>query len=276
MNTADSLSTPCNREEKPRCFLVMSQPRCGTHLIRGYLNSHPEIHCEGEIYHFNQGRRHRESMPEVRTAEELFFALRSRWAAQHFGALVHDHFGTPEFRGTHGWSHRKLPRWREKPVLIWLSRENRLAQYASWVMARQTSQWMRYERAGEDGSGENGGRSEGAPGAIHGNPEELVEWLRRWEARRRQWRALLADFDSVDLTYEALCRDPKRECAKVFARLGVAHVAVEANTLKQRGYRIPNVFTNFEEMIEVAIARLGREKIGEFLGRGVTVRESPE
>ncbi len=260
---------------KRRCFLVMSQPRCGTHLLRGYLDSHPEIHCDGEIYHFNQRRKHRDSMPGVNTAEELYSRLRDRWPDHHFGALVHDHFGTPEFQATYGWSHEGLPQWREKPLLIWLSRENRLAQYASWLMARRTNRWMRYRssRVRMDGIGEMD--AGGPPRDVHCDPGEFLHWLESWQARRDRLRSMLGDFDSVAITYEALCRNPARECGKIFARLGVAPVKVEADTLKQRGYRLPEVFGNFEEIIEAAITRLGRERLSELLGGNVVVERGP-
>lgn len=56
---------------------------------------------------------------------------------------------------------------------------------------------------------------------------------------------------SLSVAYEDLCADPNRECLRVFRALGLPPVPVTSRTSKQRSYRVPEIFSNYEDLIAV-------------------------
>lgn len=260
-------SIPAKGKEKRGSFLVMSQPRCGTHLVRGYLNSHPDVHCDGEIFHPKSRRDFHRFPPEITTAEELFEGLRNESERSWFGILMHDHFGSADFKATYNWAHEQVISWRDRPKIIWLSRDDKLAQYASWKVAHSTNFWMCYEDSCKKTDfGAAKSSIGGFDCVLTPSPEEFGDWLEKWYFRREKLRAMFADFESISISYEELCRDPNRACARIFKMLNLLPVEVKPDTIKQRVYRVPRVFTNFEDLINGALSKHGREKVELWMG----------
>lgn len=61
--------------KKRQLFAILSKPRTGTHLLRSYLDSHPDIRCEGEIFHPRIHWPHLEGLDEATSAREVLVHL---------------------------------------------------------------------------------------------------------------------------------------------------------------------------------------------------------
>ncbi|MCG8600669.1 MAG: class I SAM-dependent methyltransferase [Verrucomicrobiales bacterium] len=229
-----------------RLFAILSQPRSGTHLLRNLLHSQPDVCCEGELFHprvpiksvadFTPQKPAREVLKDLMNSREV--------DGRHFGFPVHDSGGPLGRRFC--WDHEELLNWKPAPLVIWLYRRNRLAQYASWLSALESGRWSDY-------SGKAGKTTDPARkvGPFSPNPEEFAQWLERQETRRQNLKAKLQSLPSIEIAYEDLCKNPERTCAQIFHKLGLPPVPVETPTRKMRNYRLQEIFTNFEDLVRV-------------------------
>lgn len=234
--------------ESRRLVAVLSQPRSGTHLLRNLLNSHPDIRCIGELFHPSTPVRAIERFPADTPASSVLDGLFDDKASQnrHLGFPVHDAAGRR--RGRFHWNHGVLLDKRPAPLLVWLTRRNKLAQYASWLAALDSQNWADY-------TGPNPAGSEVPPrkpvGPFAPEPEDFARWIRREETIRSELRKVLSPLPSVEIVYEDLCKNPVQECSRIFAVLQIAPHPVETPTNPIRGYRLPEIFTNYEDLVRV-------------------------
>jgi len=241
-------------------FTVLSQPRTGTHLIRSYLGSHPDIRCEGEIFHPRLHWPHLADFDGATPADEVIEYLYEEATAEgkHLGFIVHDHGGPLGRR--FGWSHELLAEMAPRPLLIWLYRRNVMAQFASWILASQSERWADYS---------DGGDSPRQYPPLEPPPEEFRTWLLRQCRARLDLRKRLATLPSLSIAYEDLCESPHRECGRVFRALGALPVPVATATNKQRAYRVPEIFANYEQLVGVLADPEIRSLVDELRNIGV-------
>ena len=78
---------------KNKMFVIQSLPRCGTHLLRTALDSHPDIDCLGDVFDPNSSGRH--GFPKLRpTPAEVITYCSTQ--ARLTGFVAHAHAGLAE------------------------------------------------------------------------------------------------------------------------------------------------------------------------------------
>lgn len=134
---------------KPIGWLIMSYPRCGTHMLATALNNHPDLRCYGEVFNptTSYGKHN------FATVQQVFEV---GWPDKHTGFAVHSLIDRPGCPAT------MLPDmagyssfWEHIPdytPTIFIQRKNALARYVSHIMAISTGVW---NSTGTDGTPED-------------------------------------------------------------------------------------------------------------------------
>jgi LPS sulfotransferase NodH len=128
-------------------FLIMGLPRSGTTYLMTLLNSHPAIHCSGE--QFNP--YHIVGVGEDMNGDQAALIRRDRDPVNFAKAFLENYLGKGHsrvgskfmighnidlLRAIEGWENTKI-------IYVW--RENRLAQTSSLMKAEQTLTWAQEE-----------------------------------------------------------------------------------------------------------------------------------
>lgn len=227
-------------------FVILSQPRSGTHFLRGLLDSHPDVTCYSEVFSHGGVEDFFPQFADCENAAEIFPQILETAETSASGLVVQDH----QCKGAspRNWGHEILLKCEPAPLLIWLNRENELAQYASWLVALQTGVWLRHS-------------SEVAQnmiprGFLRPNPQDAAAWICQKKESRVRLRRMLGDLPSLETSYEALVERPDVFCNQVFSALNLKAHQVEPKTFPQRAYRVQEVFGNFEEIVEAVTERM--------------------
>lgn len=143
------LKTSSSEGAAPRRFLVMGLPRSGTTYLMTLLNAHPRIYCTGEQFNpfgivgiNSEDNRHEAILERDRAPVAFLDALFARFSEDH---------GKSTWVGCKfmiGHNIRVLKALAERPdiALIYVWRENRLAQAASLIKALETNRWAQTQR----------------------------------------------------------------------------------------------------------------------------------
>jgi LPS sulfotransferase NodH len=131
-------------------FLIIGLPRSGTTYLMSLLNSHPNVLCAGEL--FNPYGIIGTGGPDY----DLNRIFERDWGPRFFAKQFFDSQDAPEhhrvgFKFMLGHNLRLLTQLPELPdlSLIYVHRENRLAQVASFMKAVQTKNWAQTRRSRE-------------------------------------------------------------------------------------------------------------------------------
>lgn len=132
-------------------FCVIATPRTGSNWLTRTLNDHPQLACHGEVYHQKEIynafhwrlRQHKLRYVVLKKYRNLFplrylQSLLLKSAAAKPEALA---IGFKLFPGHHKRVFHEVttnPEWK----IIFLTRQNRLAQYSSFKIAQETASWI--------------------------------------------------------------------------------------------------------------------------------------
>lgn len=183
-------------------FVILAHGRSGSNWLVDLLNSHPACHCHGEIFLPAFVARRPPEDP-LAYLEQLMSA--GKPGKTHIGFK---HLPTFDHRVT-----RQVvadPRYR----VVILTRRDRLAQYASQVIAERTDRWMQQE----------GEASESQPRVRFAVRDfiDFCESSERWFRPERQQLRRLGR-PALEITYEAL--EAGEALPRVLAHLGLAPAA---------------------------------------------------
>lgn len=219
------------------CFIVLSQPRSGTHLLRSYLNCHPSIRCLDEIFSLFHSEDLVQDIPSYVSGRKVLHALSKKLSASTWGFIVHDHQSPENSRNC--WSHESILTLEQKPKLIWLHRKNEMARIASLLIASKTNIWRtrRVGKATKDF-------------CLTPDPKEICDTLSNARQKRKYLRRIFSDFEQIEITYEDLCENSQTTMNRVFGFLGYDPTPITTPLAKQRRYRIPRVFSNYNQIVE--------------------------
>jgi len=231
----------------PLRFIVLSQPRSGTHLLKGMLESHPRVICHGEVFKPGYLERREPDLADLPNAHSVLHFLLDKKpiGGNAVGLVLHDFRddGAPRFND----AHRAIRLLDPPPLLIWLRRENRVAQLASWCVAHRTGSW-------KTGTGQREPRLP-PEGSLDPDPERFADRVIEWERKRRDLETLLEGCEGIQVSYERLCRQPDYLCNRIFHALRLAPSSVRESTAKQREYRLPYLFRDYEAILEALVNR---------------------
>jgi hypothetical protein len=191
-------------------FLVVTASRSGTHMMRGLLNSHPDVTCDVEIFNGD--------VPAGKTGRPLKQVFEDMWSPGPLhGALAHMSIG---------WKGRPTPVMGERTVYPELFNEipegTKIIVLCRWnLLRRLVSQQLAYQKHGTWISTDPSQAvriSKNEKMRITVNPEQL----RRDVTAQRMMQSTvgLRFVNAYRLTYEQLCADTPGQMRQVFEHIG--------------------------------------------------------
>jgi hypothetical protein len=188
-----------------RIFAIFSEQRCGSHLLRAYLNDHPEIYCAGELA--RRDRRFSRRSSGERSLEDVLHGdphpihsdrelrIPRKEDARRLGFLLKAHqLSTANRRAC-----------SDANVLwICLGRRNLLRRLLSLKVAQTTREFL---------------ARPARPPRVRIGLTELLEDVERVE-RNRAWAQTVLK-PRLTIWYEDLCTEPERVLARVQSLLDV-------------------------------------------------------
>ena len=228
---------------KNKMFVIQSLPRCGTHLLRTALDSHPDIDCLGDVFDPNSSGRH--GFPKLRpTPAEVITYCSTQ--ARLTGFVAHAHAGLAEDETGAGLdeAYRAQPEVRAGPGLwqaippatpvITLWRRNLLARHVSQLVAQHSSVWA--VRRGDPLP---------PPPRLKVDCSQMLADFARiralMEIARRRFPAALR------VSYEQLVEQADTSFAKIQEFLGVVPKSLSPRTAKQ-GRPLAETIINLDEV----------------------------
>lgn len=206
-------------------FVVLSRSRTGSTLLVAFLNSHPNIRTDGEIFRRLRGRDHREVLGRV-------FG-RQPWSVKARGfKLFYYH---PLDGGDALW--RDLAAMRDLHV-IHLRRRNILRTLVSREIAAAQKVW-RQTQPGATASGDK---------TVAFAAGELVRRFLETRAMERRGEEAFRGHPILPVDYEDLVADPAGTFRAVTAFLGVPARAPRAGLVKQNTEPLQQLVKNYDEL----------------------------
>ena len=221
-------------------FIIVADLRTGSTLLHSSLDGHPDVRCYGELFHpddlpdnqLPDRRRHDLTGGEViRRA----FAVEGVRAAGFRAMIFLPLPSEPQWADA--W---ECLRSLSDLHVIYLTRRDRLAQYASMVVAQQTGAW-------HPSSHDPILKPENRP-QITIDPEQYRRWIDEREQIWTQRRTQLAGKPSLELDYETLTGQWPETTARVQEFLGVPCVPLQPAKQKQETRPLSEVIANYEEL----------------------------
>ncbi len=219
----------------PRPFAVVSQARSGSQLLRGLLNQHPQLWCEGEVMlRFVQTRWPRMLFPAA-----YLEGLASRCGLRVYGCLLRqsqlwrccpDSQSFPSELARRGWQ------------LIHLQRGNRVRLALSFLRAEALQRWHL-----ERGRGAVAERP-------YISPRSLLDYLRWTDQARTFENEAMSRVAALKLFYEQDLQPQQRHQAtadRVFEFLGLPSAPVQAPLRRTGEGPISELVSNWQQLVEV-------------------------
>lgn len=189
-------------------FMILSSPRCGSHMLRTSLDCHPQIECHTEVFNpdFTVFAPYDRATPAVKILDNHIFGTRPS-EIQSVGFILHRsgaNFG--------GWQDL-WPRLEKDDALriVSLRRENLLRRYLSYLTMKEPR-----ERK------------------LHPRTLDPVELEAEFEARHSEITSFderFAGHPLLVVTYEQLCHDHANtlEAVQHFLSVPVTDLAPDTN-----------------------------------------------
>src|SRR5690606_16997605 len=220
-------------------FVIVADLRTGSTLLASSLDRHPDVRCYGELFHS-------EDLPDNRvegvgrdsaSAEALLRALFRGTGERACGFKMMTFLPlASEARWPDAWERlRAVPGLR----VLWLTRRDRLAQYASLEVARRTGVYHPHDD-------DRLYRPEHRP-TIAVDPAAFLAWVAERDALLERRRRELEGLPALELAYEDLAERWDTTLARVQAFLEVPGVPVEPAKRKQEGRSLAEVIRNYGE-----------------------------
>lgn len=217
-------------------FIIFSQSRSGSTLLKRLINSHSKIHCEGEVLTITDGYlKHRFGLKSARLfATPYLFMRKMRSPEKVYGATIFIYHGRCIARNIK-WLH-KLG-WK----ILYLEREDIVNQVISNMIAAQTGHYHTENERKEQS-------------VRHVIPEDsfinLVNNRIRWHAKEK---SILKSTNFLRISYEKdLMTAEKRELSlpAIFKYLSVEPEKVDTDLLKTYSRPYSQIVENYESLLE--------------------------
>lgn len=214
-----------------RRFLMLSSPRCGTHMLRTSFHDHPAVIARTELFNPDWNRKEPldESLPaRVILSEQVYRDYPARVEAVGFAL------------------HRSGARFGQWPTLwsllesdteihvISLRRNNLLRRYISHCVMRERN------RSGQ-------GKAYIPPPRRY-QPKELQSEFERAEKETADFDQRFAAHPLLPVPYEQLCDDYVATLRRIQVFLGVRARAVAPHTDRNPTPPLDQLISNFEEL----------------------------
>lgn len=216
-------------------FVIRGFPRCGTHMVRTALNSHPELFCHDEI--FNPGCFSIDDINNRGPSGNVQHFLNS----PNVGCVIHANTRRERFEGSAvqhlAWDY--IASNLDKYQVLVLSRRDWLRRAASVAVARQTHRWQQMQ---------DKERLESLPSV------EIYPDFLEWQFRCQQASLLDTEqrFPEAPVYwYEDLVDNWKSEITGMQRFLGVEPMDLKPKTVKQDTRPIQEIISNYATLRRV-------------------------
>jgi LPS sulfotransferase NodH len=222
--------------EKKTRFIIFGQARSGSTLLVDLLNSHPDIHCDSEIFNktFWRGWERRYLLPFVRrwpAPYMNFNAARCRLPAYGF-KLILKHIKDPR----HVLPQMSASGWR----ILSIQRQDVFTQAISITVAQKTHHWHR-------GEGQEVNEME-----LIVPPENVLHQIRMTLARNKAIQDIMAQVPHLGIVYETDLQNAgfwRHTSSRLLDYLGLPPARLTSRWV--RTYRRPysELVKNYEEIL---------------------------
>lgn len=217
-------------------FVIFSQSRSGSSLLVELLDSHPEIHCDGELFNLDHGYVKDPVMLAIwkKMPYSFIYCRRVRSAGELYGFKLFDHHLSRAGRVIHilhkmGWK------------IIYLKRDDIVRQALSEIIATSTGQWHRAE-------------NETIKDRVFTiSVDKFIEKVEGRIMLRDVERNILQTLPHYTMTYEESLKnteDWQHSLNDLFDHLGVKKVSVRANLRKMYDRSYSEMVENYDDLIE--------------------------
>jgi predicted GH43/DUF377 family glycosyl hydrolase len=225
-----------------RPFLVATQGRCGTHMLRTSLCQHPQVICRDELFNPYSAMAENElpGFMGMSISEAVLRAFSPPPGGDHLRVVlpvIHGQHNSPRWKDVHRSIVEAFPQLR----VVYLSREDKLAQYVSFQKAARNNQWRSYS-----------GQPDGNAKRINIDVGHFAKALKRWRKEEDKVRRILAGCPSLEVKYEDLRDSYDDTMERLQAFLGVDSQPLEPATKRQsKDEGLSNLVVNWEEASDV-------------------------
>ena len=229
-------------------FMMGTQPRSGTHMLRTALHRHPEIACRGEIFNHESWEAANSGIMDYHKISERMEFLLDTNPKPFVGFCLHNkQYGHPHHKHPHNGD------WDSIPIstkVIRLRRRNRLACMVSSSKAQRLQAWQWYTKDYVK-----------CKPWKHANPnigfepfvfkfEELVHTVKRNQRQEQSYMGFEKRFSKIlPVWYEDLVENWEREIQRITDFLGTHYVDVAPQTRKS-GFGVRATISNYDELRE--------------------------
>lgn len=222
-------------------FAIVADLRTGSTLLSSSLDQHPEVRCLGELLHPRDFADNRPAgTPNPRALDGRALVRRALAPAQGLAAAGFRAMVFLPLPSQPAWANAWEALARTEGLrVIYLTRGDRLAQYASLAIATRLGVWHP--------AGEPPVPAERRP-RLRIEPHELAAWTRERERLYELRRAQLGRKPALELRYEQLAEDWPEAIGRVQAFLGVTPLPLAPAKHKQEVRPLAEVIENYEEV----------------------------
>ena len=224
-------------------FVIVADMRTGSTLLHSSLDAHPEVRCLGELLHTSVLPDNVPPGIDPRSRDEM---SGRELVARAFDAGAIKAAG---FRAMIFLPSAEQARWQdawdalaanEDLRVIYLTRRDRLAQYASVLVARETAVF--HPPANDPVL-----KPENRP-RVHVDAAEFRRWTQERDELFDARRAQLEGKTSLEIDYETLTRDWAETIDAVQEFLGVERVTLGQVKQKQERRPLSEVIANYDQL----------------------------
>ena len=229
-----------NADRNYQKFIILSTPRTGSTLLQAYLNQHPGIFCQGEIYNTDHLKLHGKPQKIKREQQEdVIKFLYTYGFGLHFAKLkavgfklFYRHFS----KQNRLWEHIAAD---TSIKIIHLNRENYLKTLVSHKIARKTNQWHDFkQRTGQNKS-------------VTISKEELLQKHHQLRNAYQNSEKMFADHPMLTVKYSELTQKPDETMNAVFSFLCLkSHRIQPSGIVKQNPEPLKNLISNYDSLKE--------------------------
>jgi LPS sulfotransferase NodH len=228
----------------PVRYIIVSSPRCGTHLVSSALCSRDDVGVNEEPYNGTTTIYGANTTPETIWAG-LFAPTRERKFRAANGFILHRSQGVSEsavkaeFSTVYGhgvWE--RLVATNTDIKIIEVGRRDCLRRYISHRTAKTTGEWQAHVPAPRDGF------------CIEIDPADVVQYVKYYDWLGETARQCIAGHVKMSVDYEDVVANPDKSFEAIQLFLGLDVQRLRPRTYLQQQRPLREVVTNYDEVVD--------------------------
>ncbi|MGC1506805.1 hypothetical protein [Ketobacter sp.] len=206
-------------------FMVLTKSRTGSNLLLSYLNSHPNVYCEGEKFWKLSGRNYKTILQSAYRKQPAYIKAKG-FKIFYYHPLDQE---TCDVWGD-------LARMEDIRV-IHLQRRNVLKSHVSHKIAVANDQWMSTHQ----------GRGAAEKKKVYISVEELRDVFEKTESRAEAANTTFKNHKTITVFYEDFVRDPE-VYQQILDFLGMDRLPPRTVLKRQNPEKLPDLVENYSEL----------------------------